>query len=112
MAAWENQETLWNVNLPGYHPEQSFFSWTERLRIDGILSEGFGAEANLDTLLLAQDLYYELKAMQERSEELFAKAEGMNLSQSQVALVEQARVFYSRYNFLDSLRYLEAALER
>ena len=48
--------------------------------------------------------------MQDRSDDLFARASGMSLSDSQQSLVDQAQVFYDRYNFYDAQRFLEAAL--
>ena len=51
-----------------------------------------------------------MREMQQRSDELFAQAVGTELSNKQTALVEQARTFYQRYNFLDALRSLEEAL--
>ena len=109
---WEDQEALWDVNLPSYHPETVFVTQIEALKARGVLSEIFDTHAQLEQFLVAQEIYYDLKGMQERSDELYAMASGMNLSDSQQALVDQARVFYDRYNFYDALRFLEAALVR
>ena len=107
---WEDQEALWDINLPSYHPETAFVAQIENLKWWGILSQDFDTETELARFLLAQDLYYEMKAMQERTDQLFAQAAGMELSERQAALVEQARTYYQHYNFLDSLRSLETAL--
>ena len=112
MFDWETQEATWNVDLAGYHPETAFALQIDGLKARGILSAGFDTEAELARWLVAQDLYHEMKQMQQESDALFTEAEQMNLSPSQASVVEQARVFYDRYNFLDSLRYLKAALQK
>ena len=107
---WEDQEALWDLSLPSYHPETVFRTQIEKLKAGGVLSANYDTQAGLEEFLLAQELYYDLKGMQERSDDLFARASGMDLSDSQQGLVDQAQVFYDRYNFYDSLRFLEAAL--
>ena len=107
---WEEQEALWDLNLPSYHPETVFRNQVEERKAKGELSATYNTEAGLERFLLAQDLYYDMKGMQERSDALFARAETMDLSESQAALVEQARYWYSIFNFYDAERWLEAAL--
>ncbi len=106
---WEDQEALWDLSLPSYHPETVFVTQIEKLKASGVLSETFDATAALEEFLLAQELYYDLKGMQERSDALLAKAMGMDLSEGQQSLVDQAQVFYDRYNFYDAERFLNAA---
>ncbi|MCE2530678.1 MAG: hypothetical protein J4G11_12550 [Acidimicrobiia bacterium] len=107
---WEDQEALWDLSLPSYHPETVFRTQIEALKARGVLSETYDTQAGLEEFLLAQEIYYDLRDMQDRSDELFARASGMSLSDSQQALVDQAQALYDNYNFYDSLRFLEAAL--
>ena len=107
---WEDQEALWDLSLPSYHPETVFRTQIEALKARGVLSEGYDTQAGLEEFLLAQELYYDLKGMQDRSDDLFARAAGMDLSDSQQSLVDQAQIFYDRYNFYDAERFLNAAL--
>ncbi len=107
---WEDQAAVWDLNLPSYHPETVFRTQVEALKAKGVLSATYDTQAGLEQFLLAQDLYYDMKGMQDRSDGLFATAEGMDLSDSQAALVEQAQAHYDIYNFYDALRFLEAAL--
>ncbi len=107
---WEDQEALWDLSLPSYHPETVFRTQIEALKARGVLSETYDTQAGLEEFLLAQEIYYDLKDMQDRSDDLFARASGMSLSDSQQALVDQAQALYDNYNFYDSLRFLEAAL--
>ena len=106
---WEEQEALWDLSMPSYHPETVFRTQIEKLKASGVLSETFDTQAELEEFLLAQELYYDLKDMQERSDVMFARAEAMDLSPSQQELVDQAQVFYDRYNFYDAERFLIAA---
>ena len=107
---WEEQEALWDLSLPSYHPETVFRNQVEERKAKGELSADYDTQAGLEKFLLAQDLYYDMKGMQERADELFARAETMDLSESQAALVEQARYWYDIFNFYDAERWLEAAL--
>ena len=107
---WQDQEALWDLSLPSYHPETVFRTQIEALKARGVLSETYDTQAGLEEFLLAQEIYYDLKGMQERSDDLFARASGMDLSASQQGLIDQARALYDNYNFYDSLRFLEAAL--
>ena len=107
---WADQEALWDLSLPSYHPETVFRTQIEALKARGVLSETYDTQAGLEEFLLAQELYYDLKDMQERSDDLFARASGMELSASQQDLIDHAQTLYDNYNFYDSLRFLEAAL--
>ena len=108
--SWADQEALWDLSLPSYHPETVFRNQVEERKAKGELSADYDTQAGLEKFLLAQELYYDMKGMQERADELFAKAEGMDLSESQAALVDQARHWYDIFNFYDAERWLEAAL--
>ncbi|MCY4368122.1 MAG: S-layer homology domain-containing protein [bacterium] len=107
---WEDQEALWDLSLPSYHPETGFVTQIEQLKAVGVLSENLNSQAALEEFLLAKEIYYDLKGMQERSDALFTRAMEMDLSESRQAMVDQAQVFYDRYNFYDALRFLETAL--
>ena len=107
---WEDQEALWDLSLPSYHPETVFRTQIEKLKSQGTLSATYDTQAGLEEFLLAQEIYYDLKGMQDRSDDLFARSMDMDLSDSQQALVDEAHVLYDNYNFYDALRFLEAAL--
>lgn len=107
---WEDQAALWDLSLPSYHPETVFRTQIEKLKSAGTLSANYDTQAGLEQFLLAQELYYDLRDMQDRSDDLFARAMDMNLSASQQAVVDEAYVHYNNYNFYDALRFLEAAL--
>ncbi|MYG92620.1 MAG: hypothetical protein F4196_07035 [Acidimicrobiia bacterium] len=107
---WEDQEALWDLDLPGYHPEIVFATQIERLKVKGVLAGDYDTGAGLEEFLLARDLYYEMKELEARSDELFESASGMDLSPGQADLIARARRHYDTFNFYDALRFLEAAL--
>ena len=107
---WEDQEALWSLDLPGFHAETSLASRIEELKETGVLSSELDIQTALDEFLLAKELYFEMRNMQERSDELLDRAKASVLSDIQLLWVEKARTFYEQCNFYDSLRYLEAAL--
>ena len=71
---WEDQEALWDLSLPSYHPETVFRTQIEALKARGVLSETYDTQAGLEEFLLAQEIYYDLKDMQDRSDDLFAES--------------------------------------
>ena len=107
---WEDQAALWDLDLPGYHPEIVFATQIERLKTKGVLSGSYDTQAGLREFFLARDLYYEMKDFETRADDLFSRASGMDLSPAQADLIAQAQHHYDIYNFYDALRFLEAAL--
>ena len=108
--SWEEQEALWDLDLPSYHPEIVYATQIERLKVRGVLAGDYETQTGLKEFLLAQDLYYEMKEFEARADALFESASGMDLSAGQVDLIAQAQHHYDIYNFYDALRFLEAAL--
>jgi len=108
--SWEDQEALWDLDLPSYHPEIVFATQIERLKVKGVLAGDYDTQAGLEEFLLAQDLYYEMKEFKTRADALFESASGMDLSAGQADLIARAQHHYDIYNFYDALRFLEAAL--
>ena len=108
--SWEDQEALWDLDLPSYHPEIVFATQIERLKVKGVLAGDYDTQAGLEEFLLAQDLYYEMKEFKTRADALFEGASGMDLSAGQADLIARAQHHYDIYNFYDALRFLEAAL--
>ena len=108
--SWEEQEALWDLDLPSYHPEIVFATQIERLKIKGVVAGDYETQAGLKEFLLAQELYYEMKEFETRADALFESASGMDLSAGQADLIAQAQFHYDIYNFYDALRFLEAVL--
>ena len=108
--AWEEQEALWDLEVPGFHPEDALALRIEALKEEGVLSSTLDTQTTLDEFLLAKELYYEMRDMQERAAKMLAQARETVLSDIQLLWIGKARTLYDQYNFYDSVRYLEAAL--
>ena len=63
---------------------------------------------DIDRFLLAGDLWRELKDLQAAADALFPQAE--TLPDKLQDLVAEAQRQYDNFNYLDAVRYLEAAL--
>lgn len=107
---WETQgPQLWDDPEAPFYVKGSLETQLSSLIENGTLAGPLEAY-DIDEFLLAEEIYRALVAYQEEADGLFAEAEGMTLSASQQAVVDQAQVFYDNYNFLDAVRFLEAAL--
>jgi hypothetical protein len=110
MFAWEDQgPQLWDDPEAPFHVRTSLTTQIQTLIDNGTLQGPF-ENYDLDEFLLAEDLYRELAAMQAEADELFAQASSMDLSDSQQSVVDQAQAHYDAFNFLDAVRFLEAAI--
>jgi ABC-type nitrate/sulfonate/bicarbonate transport system substrate-binding protein len=67
-------------------------------------------EYNLDDFFQAQSIWQEMRDLQTQADELMEQASGEELSDDRAALVTTAEDWYAKFNFLDAVRYLEAAL--
>jgi sulfur relay (sulfurtransferase) DsrC/TusE family protein len=74
---------------------------------DGTLPQ---REYDIDQFLLAEDLFNEMKSLQEEADQLLEEAEGADLSGEQADLVDQARQYYEWHDYLDAVRLLNSAL--
>jgi hypothetical protein len=107
---WEEQGSqLWDDPDAPFYVRGSLTTQIGALIENGTLAGPLEAY-DLDAFLLAEELYRELAALQAEADAMFADAEGMSLSASQQAVVDQAQVLYDNYNFVDAVRFLEAAL--
>ncbi len=73
-------------------------------------------EVSVEDVSIAEKVYKEFLDMQEQSNQLMAEAEAIisgssqDMTQAQ-ELLDQAKFYYDVYNFLDSMRFAEAAVE-
>ena len=107
---WEDQgPQLWDDPEAPFYVRGSLATQIQALIDNGTLS-GPLDNYDLDEFLVAESLYRELADLQEKAQGLFAEADSMTLSDSQQAVVDQAQVYYDAFNFLDAVRFLEAAV--
>lgn len=65
---------------------------------------------NLDEFFQAKTLWQEMRDLQLKADELMQQAEAEQLSDDRAALVQTAQDWYGKFNFLDAVRNLEAAM--
>ena len=111
MWTYEDQgPALWDDPNAPNHVETALTTQIGALIENGTLA---GPEYDIERFLVAKDLFNQLRDLQGQADALLAEAKGMSdLSSSQQALVDQATVFYNQYNFLDSVNFLNAALQK
>jgi hypothetical protein len=103
----EQGKQLWDDGAP-YHVKTATEVQVQDLITRGTLPD---QDYDLDEWIVAEDLYLELKALQLKADELFTQAESTELTPDRQALVDRARELYDWFDFLDAVRYLEAALQ-
>jgi hypothetical protein len=74
----------------------------------GVLPKG---EYDANDLIWSCDVYHDLVALKQESDNLLKQIEGKSLSATNQALVDKAKQFYSWYDYLDAYRLLRAAVK-
>jgi len=103
---WEEQgPQLWEDPNAQFYVRDSLDVQIASLIENGTLPD---QEYDIDRFLVAEDIFFELRDLQEEADALFADAEGLTGEAGE--LVAQARAQYDNYNFLDAVGLLKAAL--
>ena len=88
---------------------EAYREWVLARMIDkGVLPKG---EYDADDLLWSCDVYHDLVALKQESDNLLKQIEGKSLSATNQALVEKAKQFYAWYDYLDAYRLLRVAVK-
>jgi ABC-type nitrate/sulfonate/bicarbonate transport system substrate-binding protein len=74
----------------------------------GVLPKG---KYDADDLIWACEIYHDLVALKQASDDLLKGTEGKNLSAANQALLEKAKQFYAWYDYLDAYRLLRVAVQ-
>jgi ABC-type nitrate/sulfonate/bicarbonate transport system substrate-binding protein len=103
---WEEQgPQLWENPDAQFYVRDSLDVQIASLIENGTLPD---QEYDIDQFLVAEDIYFELRDLQEEADALFAEADGLTGEAGE--LVAQAQTQYDNYNFLDAVGFLNAAL--
>lgn len=106
LFTWEQQgSTLWNPGSPYYAPK-GFQTAVQSLIANKSLPAG---TYDLNRFLAARGVYQELAGLQRKANVLFKRAGHVKGSRAK-ALVSRARAYYQWYDFLDAVRFLQAAV--
>jgi len=104
---WDDQRKLWaDPSYPLYY--ENIYKY----QLDAYKKEGKIADQDYDLneFFQAKKLWEDMNAQKTKADELFAKLKaGGDLSEDRKKLIEAAQAQYDAYNFLDAVRFLEAA---
>jgi hypothetical protein len=111
MWTYEDQDqALWNDPTAGNHVETALAAQIGELIGTGTL-EGPLEKYDIQDFLVAKVLYNEMRDLEAKAEGLFADANAAtDLGAGADAVIAAAQTHFDNYNFLDAVRFLEAAL--
>jgi ABC-type nitrate/sulfonate/bicarbonate transport system substrate-binding protein len=104
---WEAQTAIWtDKSDPLYYMNVYDFQVKKFIK-DGTLPPG---EYDVEGLFEAKKLWQEEVAMKAKASDLASKADGSKLSDDKKVLAEAGKAWIGKYNYLDAVRFLDAAL--
>jgi hypothetical protein len=103
---FSQQEQVWNdPNYPLYYRNIYEYQLAEYRKAGTIADQDY----DLDSFFQARGIYMQMKEQKAKADQLMAAFKGQSLSEERQSLVALAEQHYGWYNFLDAVRYLEAA---
>ncbi len=105
---WKDQSQIWED--PNY---ALYYKNIYDFQIAKYISEGTLSDQTYDVegLFVAKPLFLEMRELKVKTEELMAKADAeASISDDRKAIIEMAKTHYDQFNYLDSARFMEAAL--
>jgi ABC-type nitrate/sulfonate/bicarbonate transport system substrate-binding protein len=105
---WKDQERLWTDKSSPLYYESLYKYQLDALKKAGTIAK---KDYDLDDFFQAKKIWTEMNAQKTKADELTTKVKsGGKLSSERQRLVDAAQAQYKGYNFLDAVRFLEAAL--
>ena len=104
---WEKQADIWEDTSNPLHFNNIYTYQVNQFVESGALPD---QDYNLDEFFQAKSLWQEMRDLQLKADELMQQAETEQLSDDRAALVQTAKDWYSKFNFFDAVRFLEAGL--
>jgi hypothetical protein len=104
---WELQERVWTDETYALEYHNVYDYQIQKFIDDAVLPAG---TYDLDDHFPAKALWEEELAWKMRAETLAAQADAATLAADRRALAETGKSWIAKYNFLDAVRFLEAAL--
>lgn len=106
LFGWADQaKSVWNPKSPFYAP-RGYQSALQSLIDNKSLPDG---NYDLNKFLASKSIYQQMRGQQRKAQKLFAKT--AKSKRANKALVKTAKKYYGWYDYLDAVRYLEAALK-
>lgn len=104
---WEAQEAIWTDKSNPLYYLNVYDVQLKKFIKDGALPPG---NYNLDDFFIAKSFWQEALALRKRTAELVAKVDSAKLPDDKKVLAETGKAWSTKYNWVDSVRFLEAAL--
>jgi ABC-type nitrate/sulfonate/bicarbonate transport system substrate-binding protein len=104
---WEAQPRLWTDKTDPLYYKNVYDYQVKKFIEDKTIAPG---DYDLDALFPARAIWIDALAMQQKAAALSEKASAAKLSDDKRALAEAGKAWAGKYNFLDAVRFLEAAL--
>lgn len=106
---WKDQAQIWEDPDYALYYKNIYDFQIDKYISDGTLSD---QEYDIEGLFVAKPIFLEMRELKKKTEDLMAKADdGSSMSEDRKALVAEAKTHYDRFNYLDSSRFMEAALK-
>ncbi len=107
MYPWERQDQFWTDTSSTLFYETIYNYQIEKFIAAGTIAD---QDYDLDAVFRSAALYQEMKALEVRAKDLAAQADAAELSEERRAMVDEGKAWIAKYNFLDAVRFLEAAI--
>mgnify|MGYP001158258229 CR=1 FL=1 len=104
---WKDQAKIWTDRNFNMHYSNIYEYQLAEYRKKGTIAD---RDYDLDDFFQAKNIWEEMRDLRAKTEGLMAKANGQNLSDDRKAIAAAAKAHYDGYNYLDSARFMEAAL--
>jgi ABC-type nitrate/sulfonate/bicarbonate transport system substrate-binding protein len=104
---WEAQDAIWTDKSNPLNYLNVYDHQVKKFIKEGALPAG---NYDLDDFFVAKTFWQEAVALKKKSADLAAKADAAKLSDDRKVLAETGKAWAAKYNWLDSVRFLEAAL--
>jgi ABC-type nitrate/sulfonate/bicarbonate transport system substrate-binding protein len=104
---WEAQTRLWQDTADPLYYKNVYEYQVQKFIDDKAIAPG---KYDLDELFVARSIWQEAMQMKAKAEGLATKADAAKLADDRKVLAEAGKAWAAKYNYLDAVRFLEAAL--
>jgi ABC-type nitrate/sulfonate/bicarbonate transport system substrate-binding protein len=106
LSNFEFQKNFFDKENSALHYRTAFDAAVKFNINKGVLPKG---QYDVDNLIWAGEVYHNLVALKQASDDLLKRVQDKSLSAANQALLEKAKQFYAWYDYLDSYRLLRVA---
>ena len=104
---WDKQPPIWEDDKYALYYKNIYDFQIKKYIADGTLPD---QKYDIDNLFQAKPIWLEMLELKGKAETLMAKAPSGEMSEEKKKLMEAAKFHYDGFNYLDAVRFLEAAV--